>query len=735
MQPPSDDELRALLSGDLPTTRREEIEDELDRDPDLRRRLDAISGADRFGADFETSVGDDADHLPPSQQPPTPPDHGEVLDPAADSSGLAGQLGDYEIEELIASGGMGLVYRARDPELKRTVAIKVLAPSLADDPGARDRFLREASAMAAIDHPNVIPIHCIDRSLNGLPFFVMPLIAGPALGDYLEPGRPLATDELLSIARAVAAALCASHAEGLIHRDIKPSNILLRTNPGDAPKVYITDFGLASNAADNDLTAPGMFLGTPGFTSPEQAQGKRADARSDLFSCGAVLYLMATGHPPFPSAEGEADSTTSQLYRIVHEDHVPAIGRNPSLPAWLSELIDRLLEKSPGDRLQDAETLSSCLQEEAAADRRRADGANPWPRVAAGVAAISVATLAVVAWTNRDRDRAAPDGSPPPEVVAVDGSELQMAINAAAPGAVIELTGSEPVRIPPALIPEGKALTIRAAEGASPKLRPLTPDSPMIISQSALTLVGIDLEQPKGDYSEGDAIIIAVGPQLTIKDCRIVRYARPADVRRTTQRGAPLIDCGAGDLDVSNTIILSPGAAVFFHRDDGKRPTRHRFENCVLVGKGIFTADTKLAEEITIHRTTSIGRRIFAAATAPAPEDGHQITATNCAFVAAELSSIPGTDQHSPVPDQIGWEGRENVFSFRGPAPAGFGEWLTGQASTSVETLSANERISPRRTEGLETLRPVDFAIEPGEVDHHERFGPDLSQVGPRGAS
>ncbi|MEM7148107.1 MAG: serine/threonine-protein kinase, partial [Verrucomicrobiota bacterium] len=366
---PTDDTLKALLRGDLPADELAQLESLLSDSPELQARLESLSGATEFKSHFHADL-DATTKLPRHQPRASSSEH-----PA---SSTPSHLGPYEILEHIATGGMGIVYKARDPDLKRTVAIKLLAPALAASDEAKNRFLREAAAAAAIEHPNIVPIYAIDKDSADQPFLVMRFIEGGTLQDYLDhlPKDGTIPDEfIITIATAVARALAAAHgdqsAEGassarpasdssvtLVHRDIKPSNILLESpaapatgqassSEHPASSIFLTDFGLARAIEETAvLTRSGTFLGTPRFTSPEQAEGLPVvDHRADLFSLGAVLYTLATGETPF-----SGDTPTTTIYQVVHKAHQPVHEASPKRPQWLGKILDRLLQKNSESR-------------------------------------------------------------------------------------------------------------------------------------------------------------------------------------------------------------------------------------------------------------------------------------------------------------------------------------------------------------------------------------------------
>jgi len=273
-----------------------------------------------------------------------PPSHPEML----------GRLGRYEVERLIGSGGMGIVFKGFDTELNRPVAIKVLAPHLAGSGAARQRFSREARAAAAVVHEHVVAIHSVESD-GAASFLVMQFVAGESLQGRIDRQGPLALREILRIAHQTAAGLAAAHAQGLVHRDVKPSNILLEQG---IERALLTDFGLARAADDASLTHTGYLPGTPHYMSPEQARGDAVDARSDLFSLGSVMYAMCTGRPPF-----RADTSFGVLRRITDTQPRPIREVNADIPAWLAALIEKLLAKEPTDRFASAAEIAGLLEQ------------------------------------------------------------------------------------------------------------------------------------------------------------------------------------------------------------------------------------------------------------------------------------------------------------------------------------------------------------------------------------
>lgn len=278
-----------------------------------------------------------------------------LLSPASHPE-MLGRLGRYDVERLIGSGGMGVVFKAFDQELNRPVAIKLLAPYLAGSGSARQRFLREAKGAAAVGHRHVVPIYNVETG-GEIPFLVMQYVAGESLQERIDREGPLGIREILRIGKQIAEGLSAAHLQGLVHRDIKPSNILLEEGIESA---MISDFGLARAIDDASLTRTGFHPGTPQYMSPEQAAGETVDTRSDLFSLGSLLYAMCTGRPPF-----RAESSLGVLKKITESNPTPIRELNSDIPLWLCTIIDRLLAKKPADRFQSAaevaKLLESCL--------------------------------------------------------------------------------------------------------------------------------------------------------------------------------------------------------------------------------------------------------------------------------------------------------------------------------------------------------------------------------------
>jgi len=372
-----------------------------DGDPELRREVESLlaleNQADAFLEKRALEVAARAfahDQARPAEEPFT----GRIVS-------------HYRILEKLGEGGMGAVYRAYDAQLRRPVALKVLPPEYASDPERRSRLLREARAASALSHPNIVGIHEVGSD-NGVDFIAMEFIEGKSLGDMI-PAKGLPLGKALDYAVQIAGGLANANAAGVVHRDLKPGNIMV-TGPasGHPGVVKLLDFGLARRVEpgpghDATLTVEGRILGTPAYMSPEQAQGKPADARSDVFSFGSVLYQMVTGRRAF-----EKDSQIPTLAAVVEQEPRPLPA---GVPRDLERIIARCLRKDPARRFQHMDDVKVELEElKAESDSGTLHGAAmPGPKLrrrwiwAAGLLPMAAAALGYLAF------RRAPEAARP----------------------------------------------------------------------------------------------------------------------------------------------------------------------------------------------------------------------------------------------------------------------------------------------------------------------------------
>jgi serine/threonine protein kinase len=273
------------------------------------------------------------------------------------------ELDGFVLESVAGRGGMGVVYRARQKQPDRTVALKVIATDLANDPAFVARFRREAAIAAQIEHPNVIPVYAVGEA-RGVVYLAMRFVDGVDMRTLLAREHRLEASRAAAIVDQVAQALDAAHASGLVHRDVKPANILISATHG-REHVYLSDFGLSRHVhGSSGLTGTGAFLGTVDYVAPEQARGEAVDARTDVYALGCVLFQALTGTVPYPM-----ENELAKLY--AHDSQPPPSVRvrAPDVPAEFDAVCARAMAKAPDDRYQSAGDLGSAALAAAATDR------------------------------------------------------------------------------------------------------------------------------------------------------------------------------------------------------------------------------------------------------------------------------------------------------------------------------------------------------------------------------
>ena len=334
----------------------------------------------------------------------------------------------YAVESVLGSGAMGVVYVARERSPERRVALKLITPAFASDEVFRRRFLREATAAAAIEHPHILPVYAAGES-NGTLFMAMRLIEGRDLREILEGTAELPLERVERIVGQVGGALDAAHARGLIHRDVKPGNVLVIEQPDadDSDFCYLMDFGVSTWTASSaaTITATGQMVGTANYMAPEQIEGGGVDGRTDLYSLGCVLYECLTGSAPFSGR-----SAPAILYGHLHEHAPPPSSLRPGLPPGADAVIDRALRKAPEERYPSCRELSQDLRATltgstatmptvttvtppSGSPTARSRGRATWIAMAA-VATVLLLVVAGLAYV-RFRDRGPVQGSPPPD--------------------------------------------------------------------------------------------------------------------------------------------------------------------------------------------------------------------------------------------------------------------------------------------------------------------------------
>ena len=390
-------------------------------------------------------------------------------------------LGKYQIVEEIGRGGMGAVYKAHDPSLDRTVAIKVLAPHLVWEKDFVERFLREARAAGRLQHPNIIPIHDVGQEGNNY-YFVMAYLPGPSLKQRIAQKGKLTPDEALPILRQLADALDYAHSEGLIHRDVKPANVMFDRR-GQA---VLTDFGIVKAVEESRLTGTGATLGTPHYMAPEQVRGAPVGARSDQYALAIMAFEMLTGQVPF-----DADTTTAVLFKQIN-DPPPSIWKIcPDLPRATESVMNRTLSKSPDKRYASCnefvKALEQALAQAVTVPRKPVEKPEPPTTIlakvrkpsqgllliGAGIAALVIMALAIVVFSGK------PGPATPTPVAAVQPTST------ATPAATSTFQPT-PTRtpMPPTQTPTPSA-TLRASTPVPQPAMDIAPDNVGRVTQLA----------------------------------------------------------------------------------------------------------------------------------------------------------------------------------------------------------------------------------------------------------
>jgi len=320
-----------------------------------RRVINAAAPDGDRGVAGRAAAGNNAVHLTALGATVTGGDY-----PDPESYSVGSEVAGYRLEEEIGRGGMALVYRARDVQLGRNVALKLLSPVLGRDEAFRQRFIRESRAAAAVDHPHIIPIFAAGDS-DGVLFIAMRYVQGGDVRRLVDELGSLPADRAVSIITQVASALDAAHLNGLVHRDIKPANMLLDStdSAGQQDHVYLADFGLSKRSLSaTGLTSIGQFLGTPAYVAPEQIEGRTVDGRADLYALACASFEMLCGTPPF-----QRDDDLAIMWAQVSAPPPALSGLRPDLPAAVGDVFQRALAKAPEDRYPNCLGFAAAFRE------------------------------------------------------------------------------------------------------------------------------------------------------------------------------------------------------------------------------------------------------------------------------------------------------------------------------------------------------------------------------------
>jgi serine/threonine protein kinase len=340
------------------------------------------------------------------------------------------RLADYHLEERIGAGGMAVVFRARDERLQRRVALKVLAPALAADEAFRHRFIRESQAAAAVDDPHIIPVFEAGEA-EGVLFLAMRYVPGGDVRTLLRRAGPLSPARALAIISPMASALDAAHGAGLVHRDVKLANMLVDVRPGRPDHVYLSDFGLSKMVMSSlGPTMAGQFLGTPGYSAPEQLAGKPVDGRADQYSLACAAFELLCGQTPFPR-----DQVAAVIWAHLSEPPPTLTERRPGLPPAADAVLARALAKAPRDRYASCRAFADALREALSlapynsgsqvSPKADDSGAEIAESVGSGTAKGNISAPAAIADSADDRgtQEAAKPGTPPQTTVSWLGKQ------------------------------------------------------------------------------------------------------------------------------------------------------------------------------------------------------------------------------------------------------------------------------------------------------------------------
>jgi serine/threonine protein kinase len=705
--------------------------------------------------------------------------------------GMLGKFGPYEVISHIASGGMGIVLKARDPALDRIVALKLLAPALAANALARARFIREARAAAAVVHEHVVPIYAVDECA-GHPYLVMQFVKGRALSERIRATGPLRLEEILRIGAQTAAGLAAAHAQGLTHRDVKPGNILLENS---VERVKLTDFGLARAVDEVGLTRTGELAGTPEFMAPEQAANEPVDHRADLFSFGSVLYAMCTGRSPF-----QASSVLAAIRKVCDEQPKPVHEINSAIPRWLSDIIAKLMAKAPAERFQSAQEVGELLGRHLARvqhgetdDLSEKSSLRASARHFAIGAAICVVILGLGFFIFRQRSigpiragtsQLSPSSSPqePFLVRTESGARVGAFLNindalAAAPvGGVVELNWNGEREMAPVTLPP-KALTLRAAKGFRPVWIHTSLSASALGASAALTLEDIELAlRPEPDSSpanprgrprltrSGNGLIAIANAPLRLSRC-VLQLPDP----RSQPRGSPLGAAGlsvivldnVGTCDLENSALLgvsSTWTGILWRQTreqntavaNGKSETRLSLSNCVVTGFRAFSPELSEKARVELHmvRCTFLARHLIDFPPNSAGRGLNVVALTNV-FATGTIISDARNISRELLTASLHWQGRGNLFSVEAgdQRPTAYVVLAPSSREARPDSLSAWNQWWSAPEAGSEeaTVRFPGVANAPDSgnranfvraaykaPDPWSRFGADTANVGPR---
>ncbi len=704
---PDRQQLSQLADGDLPAPVEARLVEHLDHCPRCRQVLDSQHDSDPFVRDVHGRLGRQREDTPRLRETLNQLQTATLAQTATDGrlpyadvlpwletplEDEIARVGEYHLLEYLGRGGMGVVFKARDATLQRTVAVKFLAPALAMDEAARERFLREARAAASLNHPHVVTVFAVSDTVD-LPFLVMEYMPAGSLSQRINQCRRLPIDQAVQFGRQIAAGLAAAHTRDVIHRDVKPDNILLET-PGGPAK--IADFGLARVAGDGAITRSGFLVGTPAYLAPEAVnETGPLDHRADLYSLGSVLYAMCTGQPPFAG-----ETVMSTLQQIGAAQAPPIERMNPDVPPWLVQVVRRLHAKDPAQRFQSASEVERNLRTRARPTRLPIRWTKSWPYATIGLAAALLLTVLLGYYFRSSPSRL-------DKLVVRAEDDLEAILANAESGAVIEIRDNGPFRLP-AIELGTRSLTVVAAQGTRPVLqfRPEDESEERILFETTgdLTLEGLVLQYIAPDEeSEAESLLIACHDgTLRVNRCRLL----------TEPAGTCLGLEGASEVEVRNCELHAGlGNVVAW---EPAPPGRIVFDNCIMTGSIAVVTYSPHKAVLCLSQNTILAEYVLSFDNdEPGFDSSLRVEAEGNTFdTEGHLLFIAELDDDTPIrlPRWIDWHGQHNIFT---------GGFVAYGNEEDPEDVGWDDELQQWRQQVNEVdsaVWEVQYALEPGQL-------------------
>lgn len=670
---PTDDRLRAWLSGTLPQEHVAALEQRLESDASLARRLEIIADVEGFRlAHAASPAPPPAIFIPPDVMARLKAaDFSLTEDEAAvfalldapPCGGEPGRLGCFAIRGLLAAGGMGFVFDGFDPALQRRVAIKMPAPHLSADPSARARFMAEAQAVAALDHPHIVPIHSV-HAHGDRPFFVMPMAEGLTLAQHVAAHGPLTAAEARRVALHAARALAAAHDRGIVHRDVKPANLLMEPD-----RVRLTDFGIALPEG-----VAGTLSGTPEFMSPEQRAGTAVTAASDVWSLGATLQA-ACGGLERPLALPRQHPLRALAMRMMSPDV-------ESRPA-AAEVV-RILERLTPTRLW----LQRLLRAAA---------------VIAALAALAIFASRIPAVANQ-LNRHLISAAEPFVVEGKPGTHatLEEALQACGNEGTITIHNDGPWTLSGLRVPAGSHIMIRASSEARPRFLVEDSRTAALTNHGTLTLERLTFTRGSGsDVDHG--ILDAAGGKLTLRRCELRATASP---RRDASFPTAVLLSGKAALQLEQCAIICSWAAAVTIGGDATTDATLTLDRSGLIGFPVLQLRCAAGSQVRLTGTQcSLPSPILFGDSPATPIPDITAEFTRCLLRAETALWWAANESADTIQSRLRWSGRDNVYAAdaifltndarnsireRTPLSASLSDWQTRPGISETDPVQAD---------------------------------------------